>query len=250
MARQRRGYPLIPLGILLGIFTRPDEFALLVGAFAVAMVFRPRSTRRAVAGRRVGSIVFLGLILGVTGGLTVKLIHDTHAGVGQVLSLTNKNNASVPTGVSGSNVPYSSDPLTYPRDVYTVLFDPLPITAGSLTQGIASLENTVILIFVLASLRRLKLVFRAGRERPYVILCAVYSVAFIYAFAALGNLGLITRERTLLIPYLLVLLALPVSAKGEPPQYPWERARVSRSERRLAKARMAEFPTGGVDPWA
>jgi hypothetical protein len=250
LARQRRGYPLIPLGILLGIFTRPDEFALLVGAFTVAMFFRPRSTRAAAAGRRVGSIIFLGLILGVTGVLTVKLIHDTHAGVGQVLSSTNKNNANVPTGVSGSNVPYSSDPLTYPRDVYTVLFDPLPITAGSLTQAIASLENTVILIFVLTSLRRLKLVFRAGRERPYVILCAVYSAAFLYAFAALGNLGLITRERTLLIPYLLVLLALPVSAKGEPPEHPWEQARMSRSERRLAKARMAEFPTGGVDPWA
>ena len=134
-------------------------------------------------------------------------------------------------------MPYSSDPLLYPRDVYTVLFDPLPITAGSVTQLFAAAENTVILVLVLTSLRRLRLVFRAGRERPYVILCTLYTLGFIYAFAALGNLGLITRERTLMLPYLLVLLAIPVTPKGEPPKFPWDRPRLKRRERRLAAAR-------------
>jgi hypothetical protein len=67
-------------------------------------------------------------------------------------------------------------------------------------------------------------------------LSLVYSLSFIYAFAALGNLGLITRERVLLFPYFLVLLAIPVSPKGEPPQYPWERPRQTRRQRRQAAA--------------
>jgi hypothetical protein len=62
---------------------------------------------------------------------------------------------------------------------------------------------------------------RASLLRPYVLVCALYSLVFMYAFAALGNLGLITRERTLLLPFLFVLLAIPLAREGEQP-YPWQ----------------------------
>jgi hypothetical protein len=255
LARQRRGYPMIVLGTLLGIFTRPNELALLLGGFAIAMLFRRTDTDTGLrAVRRVGSFLFLGLILTVTAVLTLKFVHGTAGNVGHILSTAGKansstNNSAVAAGGYGSsNVPYSSDPLLYPRDVYTVLFDPLPITATSITKLLAAAENTVILVFVFTSLHRLRLMFRIGRERPYVILCAVYTAIFLYVFAALGNLGLITRERTLVFPYLLVLLAVPVSPKGDPPRFPWEKPRIKRRDRRLAELRGAEFPNHVLGP--
>jgi hypothetical protein len=242
LARRPRGYPVIVLGTFMGVFTRPNEFALLLGAFTIAMFFRGRDVTRGFAGvRRFGSLVFLALILVVTALLTVKFVHSNAGSVSGLLNKAHNNNVGTGAGFGSSNVPYSSDPLLYPRDIYTVLFDPLPITARSITQLLASAENTVILVLFLNSLRRLRVAFRAGRERPYVIMAGVYSVGFIYAFAALGNLGLITRERTLLFPYLLVLLAIPVSAKGQPPKFPWEQPRPSRQERRLAAVRAREF---------
>ena len=48
------------------------------------------------------------------------------------------------------------------------------------------------------------------------MMCTIYSVLFVYAFAALGNLGLIARERTLLFPFFLVLLCIPRTPKGPP----------------------------------
>ena len=243
LARLRHGYPLILLGVAMGIATRPDEFAILLAGFTVAMVFRrPDERRQLRAVRRVGALVFLGMILALTAVLTVKFVHGENSVTG-LLSKAHKNNTGVGAGFGSSNVSYSPDPLFYPRDIYDVLFDPLPITATSITKLLAAGENTVILVLVLGSLRRLRLTWRTGRERPYVLLCAVYAAIFIYSFAALGNLGLITRERTLLFPYLLVLLAVPVTAKGEPPQYPWEQARLSRREKRLAAARAHEFPS-------
>jgi hypothetical protein len=245
LARQRRGYPVMVLGTFMGIFTRPDEFALLLGGFTIAVLFRGHDSRRQLrAVRRIGTFVFLVGILILTAVLTAKFVKANPASVSKALNnIHSKNGGSsaLAAGLGSSNVPYSSDPLLYPRDIYTVLFDPLPITARSITQLLASMENTVILILVLTSLRRLRLVYRASRERPYVLLATFYTLGFIYIFAALGNLGLITRERVLLFPYFLVLLAIPVSPKGEPPQFPWEQPRQSRRERRLAAARQAEF---------
>ena len=61
--------------------------------------------------------------------------------------------------------------------------------------------------------------------RPYVMVCILYCGVWMYSFAALGNLGIIERERVLMLPFLLVLLCIPVAPKGKPPQYPWEQPR-------------------------
>ena len=79
------------------------------------------------------------------------------------------------------------------------------------------------------------------------MMCLVYSVGFIYTFAALGNLGLIERERTLLLPFLLVLVCIPRSPKGQPPRYAWELRR--RDRKRLQAAIAAgRVPQTGRPP--
>jgi hypothetical protein len=65
------------------------------------------------------------------------------------------------------------------------------------------------------------------------MMCLVYSAAFLYTFAALGNLGLITRERTLLFPFLMVLLSIPRTPQGQRPRYEWE---LRRRDRRIFRA--------------
>jgi hypothetical protein len=121
--------------------------------------------------------------------------------------------------------------------VYTVLFDPLLINAHGNTQRVAAIENTIILVLILISLRRLRYVLRVAFMRPYILLALMFTIAFPYAFAALGNLGLIDRERVLLLPFLLALLAIPVSPKGAPPMYPWELSGRTRREQRKPKNR-------------
>ena len=73
----------------------------------------------------------------------------------------------------------------------------------------AALENSVIAVLILLSLRNLRMTIRASFALPYVMMCTIYSILFVYSFAALGNLGLIARERTLLFPFFLVLLCIP-----------------------------------------
>jgi len=238
LARQRRGWPLLLLGSLMGVAIRPNELALFVGAFTVAMFFRVRPARQNLGAlRSLLTFVVLGAAMIVLGLLTVKFLHTSNGSVSGVLHQIGSNNTGQGAGFGSSNVAFSSNPIFYPRDVYNVLFNPLPVTARSTVQFVAALENTIILVLIVASYRRLRVLPRAARARPYVLLCLAFSLLFLYAFAALGNLGLIERERAVLFPFLLVLLAIPVSAKGEPPGFPWEQPRVKRRDRRRVHAR-------------
>lgn len=186
----------------------------------------------------------------VVGGLAVavvlyeKIFHQSGSLTSTLQELHTSNSSTKSLTFGSSNIPYSSNPLYYPRDIYTVMFDPLPVTAHGKSELLAGLENLVILGIILGSLRHLRYTIRACRLRPYVLLCVVYSALFMYAFAALGNLGLIYRERTLLLPFLLVLLAIPISPKGSPPRFPWEKRVQSRRERKRAALRRA---TVGAD---
>ena len=105
----------------------------------------------------------------------------------------------------------------------------------------------MIVVLVLASLRNLRMVPRAIFARPYAMLCLVYTGAFIYTFAALGNLGLIERERVLVLPFLLVLLCIPRSPRHQPARFDWELRRRERLRRRMVmEQRQARLRRPGV----
>ncbi len=129
-----------------------------------------------------------------------------------------------------------------------MLFDPLPFNAHGSSQLVAAMENTLIVVLILISLRQLRMTVRASFARPYVMMCTIYSILFAYAFAALGNLGLIARERTLLFPFFLVLLCIPRTPKGRPAVYPWELRRKARKRQQRQIA--AALARGGRPPTA
>lgn len=241
------GYPIGIVGGAFALVIRPDELVILVVAFALAMVVRGlfRQGRAFRPIRVFAAVVVVGAFVILTGIAAAHFVHLAGGkGLSGTLNHVGAGNQGKGAGFGSSNVPYSSSPLYYPRDIYTVLFDPLPIAAHSLTQLAAAAENMLILAVFLLSLPQLRCLFRVSLQRPYVLVCAVYSAVFLYAFAALGNLGLITRERTLLLPFLFVLPAIPLAPEGEYP-YPWQLARrlrrpVSESGRDTPTARSDE----------
>jgi hypothetical protein len=253
----RRGYLYALIGGALGIIIRPNELAILVGGFAIAMVVRslygvqtPGDPPRRRGGlRTIGSFVFVGAAVALVAYEASHLLHplttNGHGGITGALSNLSKGNTGTGAGFGSSNIPYSPNPLTYPRDVYTVLFDPFWFNAGSVTQIIESVENTLIFGVLIYSMARLRYLFRVCAQRPYVLMALIYSLLFIYAFAALGNLGLITRERTLLLPLLFVVLAFPVARAGERP-YPWQVRRAKHKKTRLGPGPDERVPTDPV----
>ncbi|MDQ1497316.1 MAG: hypothetical protein QOI86_656, partial [Actinomycetota bacterium] len=63
-------------------------------------------------------------------------------------------------------------------------------------------------------------------RRPYVVFGLVYTLTFIYAFSALGNFGILARERSQVLPALFVVLCIPTQA-GQTAAAPTTRRRRS-----------------------
>ncbi len=223
------------------VFIRPNEMLLVLGGFTIAMIFRqPSASSKFEPGRRTASLVFLAVLVTVVMFLTLHLLPGLHGSVN--LSQINKNNQGSGEGLGSSGIGYSQSPLYYPKDIYVVLFDPLPFNAHSGGEKFQALQNTVLLGLLIVSLRNLRILPRAAFARPYLIMCFVYVMSFCYFFAALGNLGLITREATVMVPLYLVLLCIPRGPRHRPPRYIWELTRRQHAEHRRAMAlRRAAF---------
>jgi hypothetical protein len=222
---------LVPLlaGSMLGAAIRPHEVALVFGAFAVAAVTR-RVTRRTLITpvRRIVTLFLVFIGGGILAVITARFLGITSfnsAAIAQAINGANQATQGDGEGFGSSHSLWSVNPLFFPVDVYTVLFMPLPFQVASSTQAVAALENLSIIALIMFSWRSLISVPRQLKESPFVAMCLVYSVGFLYIFAALGNVGLLARERTLLFPFLFVLFALPDTAAGRGPTAP----RLSRS---------------------
>jgi len=219
LAQRPGGLMLLMGGAAIGLYIRPQELLLFLAAVSCATLFRARSGRALRGLRRIGVMILQGMLLGVALALTRQVR-------GPVFSLTQI--AANGQGQS-SSVTYHTSPVFYFQDVFYTLLDPLLFNAHGSGQYVASIENLTILVLIVISWRRLRTVPRAMFMRPYIMSCVLYCLIWMYMFSALANLGLIERERVLMLPFFFVLLAIPVADKGRPPQFEWE---VSRKERR------------------
>jgi hypothetical protein len=207
---QWRGVVPFAAGALLGAAVRPHEVALVFAAFALAVVTRRITNRSLLTPIRVGGTLLIVLVVGgLLAVVTARFLGITSfGGVAKAVNEANTALQGEGSGFGSSHETWHPSPLYYPVDVYIVLFKPTPLEVTSTTQAIAALENLTIVALVLASWRSLRQVPRYLRESPFVLMCLAYSAVFIYLFSALGNVGLLARERTLLFPFLFVLFAL------------------------------------------
>ena len=236
LAHLRGGYMMVVAASAGGAFIRPNETVLALAGFTVAMLVRPASPTAKFGGaRRTGSLIFMGVLVGAGVFVTLHFLPGLNGSVN--LAQINKNNQGPGSGFGSSGVAYSSSPIYYPKDVWVVLFDPLPINAHGGGQLFAAAQNSVLVVVVLASLRQLRILPRVAFARPYVMMCVLYTAAFCYFFAALGNQGLITREATDVLPFFLVPLCIPRGPRHRPPRYVWELRYRERLARRKALAR-------------
>jgi hypothetical protein len=101
-------------------------------------------------------------------------------------------------------------------------------------MAVTALESTLLLCLTLSRRRGVWQALRHPRRRPYVAFVAVYSLLFVFAFSSIANFGILARERIQVLPFFLVLLAIPARRRGPEPAAQRPERRVD-AHRQLAR---------------
>lgn len=208
---QALGYPVATLGLLATAGPRPHITVLCVVSLMIAYMLRRKSWRESKLGP-VGKVVGIVVLMGVGAVVVAKAasffeVDSVSTGsVTEVLDYTDQQSGQ---GGSEFEAVRVKSPTEFPAAVLAVLFRPYPWEANSAQALIASAEGTMLLILGAAAVTRLMRLPKYIFQVPYVAYVVSYTIMFVIAFSSIGNFGILTRQRTQVLPLVVVLLVLP-----------------------------------------
>lgn len=205
------GLILVAAGLAGSGLVRPHITLLLLTSLIIGRVIG--RTRRHERGRFRGFVRFV-----VTAGFLVVAIAFTTArtqdffdslGDGSITGALDETQRRSSKGSAEFTPARVTSPTGVPLALATVLFRPFPNEAHNQFAQFTSLEGVVLALMTVASARSLMGLPKLVRRYPLVALALVYSLLFVIAFSAVGNFGILARQRSQLYPLFLILLALP-----------------------------------------
>jgi hypothetical protein len=105
--------------------------------------------------------------------------------------------------------------LYLPEGFATFVFRPLPFDAHNAQALIASMEGTLLVVIVVGRSRRLARSLRLAWSNTYLMFCSATFFLSTITLCFERNLGLIARHRIMVLPFLMLMLAVPL--KKAPP---------------------------------
>ena len=215
-----RAISVVPLllGLLAAAAVRPHYAGIaaiaLVGAFIIK---KPASTLGSLAplaklAAIAGVLVVAAFLLQQTSAFLTRSGVDVQGGLTSIAGVRDAlGNVSVQTETGGSEfqAPGLTTPSGIALSVPTVLFRPLPFEAGEAQIMMSALESTVLLFLAAIRWRWIWTSLRSIRRRPYMAFAIAFLIGGIIVLASVANFGILARQRTLILPLLLVLFAIP-----------------------------------------
>jgi hypothetical protein len=216
--RLRGGYTLMLLGFAGGSLVRPHVMLIVLVGFIVALAIGRRVAKPGVTPSSVAKVAGLVLLI-VVGTFLVGRTQSVvgGSGVADFDTVLTQTANQTQQGTSAFSPPNPRSPIGYPAAVVTVLIRPFLFEASGLEQIATSLEGAFLGLLILLSWRRLLTIPRRLRAEPFVTFALVYVGVFIFVFAAIANFGILARERSMLIPMVFVLLAVPKTLPAPKP---------------------------------
>ena len=215
LTRGRGGFLLAGIGLAGAAIVRPHVAALVFAAMAFAFLIAKRDQIRGTGQIGLSTVTkFFGILLlaiaaAVLAPATAKFLKVDSLDSSGISAAFASTQAQTSQGGSSFHPINPNSPIGYPAAVFTVFFRPLPGELKGVTGLAASLEGFVLLMLCIAGWRRFLGALHIWRTEAYVTFALVYLAAFGYAFSAIANFGILTRERVQALPYLFVPLSLP-----------------------------------------
>lgn len=225
------GYLVVGIGLALAGLVRPHIAAML--GLALASAISLSSTKRGIVGMLNK---FIGIPLILVGTFYIVRQAQATVGAGDFSSgVSSVQKISTVSGGGGSG--FSGSLTTRILFAPFLMFRPFPWEITSAIAAVASLEGTALAILFW---RRRKSIWYAVQNwrNPFIIFIFAFTIQFAVVFsAAISNFGILTRERIMLLPIVVMLICLP------PARRKMVNARVGgRRSRLIAGTGLAKIP--------
>ncbi len=221
LQRQRGATVYLVLGLAGVLMVRPHMALLAVAGIALSYTLRSGRAGRVVKLGRTRTILGIGAISVITLLVTRRVAEffgvdefnlDTAV---ETLEYTEGQ-----TSQGGSEFVGGGPSLrNLPLNLVTVLFRPFAFEVHNLQSLMAALEGTLLVVLFILAWPRIRSVPSRLRKQPYITYCLSYVIIFCFMFSAFQNFGILARQRVLVFPLVLVLLALPLATRARRRQY-------------------------------
>lgn len=224
----RGGLLLLAVGSLMLGMVRPHVAAILGFAVFVGFLLRraPEGASIFFPIAKLAVIVVLGLGMVYAVGQLEDFfgVDDfNHDAVQTTLTDVQRRTGQGGSQFAEQDTGTDLNPSRFPEAFVNVMFRPFPWQATNAQSLFSAAEALFLFGLLVTSWRRIAAGVRSLLQRPYLVLCGVYTVLFVYGFSAFSNAGILVRQRVQVLPFVLVLVCLPVVSKlvgpaGEAPR--------------------------------
>ena len=218
--------PLLAASAVLALeaLIRPQIVGIFVaGAFPAVMMSLLRGGPAADAAELVRRrTLFIPILLAGALGLailssvtvnyldpTTDLLNPADGDESTIDSIINETERRTAQAGSAFDPPDIGNPVMWPYAAVRTLTRPLPIEVSGIAQMFTALEMTIFLVLCLVSWRRLFNTPRLMMRNPYVLFAVITLFLLGLAFSSFANLAVLTRQKSIAFPFLLLLVCLP-----------------------------------------
>jgi hypothetical protein len=229
---------LVAGGMALGAAIRPHVVGIwLAGAFPGLLVALFRGTRTDTRGGRRPSrlalmpvIAIAAIAVGAASIAAVEYLQpDSDEEIsGSITSILDETQRRTAQAGSQFTPPSVASPANWPFAVVRTLTRPLPHEVNGLAQMLTGAEMAVLLGIYVISWRRLVHAPLLGLRVPYVAFALTTLFLSGLAYSSFANLAVLTRQKSLVFPFLLLLACLPTRREAQEAVAPTTRDSVKR----------------------
>ena len=226
--------PWLAAGAVGAGMVRPHLAGIWLAALVVALAWSVLTGRLGGGQRFVMAVLTVVAVVGLVTMAKVALTYlnpgdettgSTSQQVTTILDFTTRQTSQGGSGFTPMHISGASD---YPVAVFRTLTRPLIWEVNSVQSLLPALEMTFLVGLMLVNWRRLAALPQQLRRSPYVLYACPICIMGGLVFATFGNLAILVRQRSLVMPMMLLLPCLPVrQPKVVEPAQPVRRARGS-----------------------
>ncbi|MDH3704729.1 MAG: hypothetical protein OES57_01605 [Acidimicrobiia bacterium] len=211
LSRMPRGLALFLAGSMLVGLVRPHVALIVITAMLVGLVFRaPIGNSLSAGAAKVLCIAVLLVVGAVVAGATARFLDlEDLDGARVVNEALNQTEAQTAQGGGEFTPARVQSPVDYPWAAVTVLFRPFIVEVSSPLGALSALEGMALAVLGLWSLIRFLRHVGRIRQSAYLAYAFTFVLTFCYLFSAIANFGILTRQRSQVLPFVMVCLALP-----------------------------------------